>query len=188
MGTRKAAVLRVCEDLSHVLSRRPNCSWRSAGWSGHHAGPGPQQEARDQVAFANQQAEQQNQFDQLQTTAARTLKLQREAMREEEIRRNTELAQVTRANQDCCNQYAAAARSRSCITKANRAGQACIASSWPDQGPGPHRCKRRLAAWLTSAGSKLPTTTTQIRNLAFVNLELQARKKIAQGEYANRCS
>ena len=58
-----------------------------------------EQAAREQVMFANQQAEQQFQYDQLVTEAARTAEDQRELQREEEIRRQTQLSQITRANE-----------------------------------------------------------------------------------------
>jgi hypothetical protein len=144
-----------------------------------------QQEARNQVAFANMVAEQQNEFDQLQATAARTTENQREAMREEEIRRNTELAQVTRANQiaqiNVRQLQEAEAASQKQTETAKRALQAA----------GQIRAQGRIGANVDLLLADVRRQQASYdyytdRNLAFVNLELQERKKIAQGEYANR--
>lgn len=144
-----------------------------------------QQEARNQVAFANMVAEQQNEFDLLQTTAARTTENQREAMREEEIRRNTELAQVTRANQiaqiNVRQLQEAEAASQKQTETAKRALQAA----------GQIRAQGRIGANVDLLLADVRRQQASYdyytdRNLAFVNLELQERKKIAQGEYANR--
>lgn len=144
-----------------------------------------QAEARNQVAFANMVAEQQNEFDLLQATAARTTENQREAMREEEIRRNTELAQVTRANQiaqiNVRQLQEAEAASQKQTETAKRALQAA----------GQIRAQGRIGANVDLLLADVRRQQASYdyytdRNLAFVNLELQERKKIAQGEYANR--
>ena len=144
-----------------------------------------QQEARNQVAFQNMVAEQQNQSDLLRTTAARTTENQRETMRQTEIDRNTQLAQITRANQisqiNVRQMQEAEAASQKQTDTAKRALQAA----------GKVRAQGRIGANVDLLLADVRRQQASYdyytdRNLAFVNLELQERKKIAQGEYANR--
>ena len=144
-----------------------------------------QQEARNQVAFANMVAEQQNEFDQLQATAARTTENQREAMREEEIRRNTELAQVTRANQIAQINVRQLQEREAASQKQTETAKRAL------QAAGQIRAQGRIGANVDLLLADVRRQQASYdyytdRNLAFVNLELQERKKIAQGEYANR--
>jgi hypothetical protein len=134
--------------------------------------------------FANQQAEQQFQYDQLVTEAARTSENQRELQREEEIRRQTQLAQITRANEIAAIN--------------NRFGQEREAASQEQQEQG----KRALeAAGQIRAQGRIGANVDLLladvrrqqasfdyyssRNLAFIGDELQARKKVVEGNYAN---
>ena len=143
-----------------------------------------EQAAREQVMFANQQAEQQFQYDQLVTEAARTSENQRELQREEEIRRQTQLAQITRANEIAAIN--------------NRFGQEREAASQEQQEQG----KRALeAAGQIRAQGRIGANVDLLladvrrqqasfdyyssRNLAFIGDELQARKKVVEGNYAN---
>ena len=143
-----------------------------------------EQAAREQVMFANQQAEQQFQYDQLVTEAARTSEDQRELQREEEIRRQTQLAQITRANEIAAIN--------------NRFGQEREAASQEQQEQG----KRALeAAGQIRAQGRIGANVDLLladvrrqqasfdyyssRNLAFIGDELQARKKVVEGNFAN---
>ena len=143
-----------------------------------------EQAAREQVMFANQQAEQQFQYDQMVTEAARTSEDQRELQREEEIRRQTQLAQITRANEIAAIN--------------NRFGQEREAASQEQQEQG----KRALeAAGQIRAQGRIGANVDLLladvrrqqasfdyyssRNLAFIGDELQARKKVVEGNFAN---
>ena len=144
-----------------------------------------EQAAREQVRFANQQAEQQFQFDQLQTDAARTAELQRESQREEEIRRNTELAQITRANEIAAINTRFRQEQEASSQKQQEQGRRSL------EAAGKIRAQGRIGnnVDLLLADVKRQQATFDYydsRNLAFIGNELQARKDVAQGNFANR--
>ena len=143
------------------------------------------QEAQRQVAFQNMVAEQQFQYQQLQVQNARTTEDQRERMRDEEIQRNTELAQITRANQ------IAQINTRQMQEREAAAQKKQITGKRALQAAGQIRARGQIGnnVDLLLADVRRQQAAFDFytdRNLAFVNMELQARKKIADGEYANR--
>ena len=143
-----------------------------------------EQAAREQVMFANQQAEQQFQYDQLQTDAARTAELQREAQREEEIRRNTELAQITRANEIAAINTRFAQEQEAASQKQQEQGKRAL------EAAGQIRAQGRIGANVDLLLADVRRQQASFdyyssRNLAFIGDELQARKQVVQGNYAN---
>jgi len=143
-----------------------------------------EQAAREQVMFANQQAEQQFQYDQLQTEAARTAELQREAQREEEIRRNTELAQITRANEIAAINTRFAQEQEAASQKQQEQGKRAL------EAAGQIRAQGRIGANVDLLLADVRRQQASFdyyssRNLAFIGDELQARKQVVQGNYAN---
>lgn len=143
------------------------------------------QEAQRQVAFQNMVAEQQFQYQQLQVQNARTTERQREQMRDDEIQRNTELAQITRANQ------IAQINTRQMQEREAAAQKKQITGKRALQAAGQIRARGQIGnnVDLLLADVRRQQAAFDFytdRNLAFVTQELQARKKIADGDYANR--
>lgn len=142
-------------------------------------------EAQRQVAYQNMVAEQQYQAAKNQADAARTVEAQRAAMRDEEIQRNTELARLTRANQiGQINVRQMQEREAAGQKKQETAKRALEAA-------GTIRARGQIGANVDLLLADVRRQQASFdyytdRNLAFVNLELQERKRIAQGEMANR--
>ena len=144
-----------------------------------------EQAARDQVAFNNMVAEQQFEYQQVQTAAARTTENQRKMMRDTEIQRNTELAQITRANQIAQINVRQLQERETASQKQTETAKRALRAA------GTIRAQGRIGANVDLLLADVARQQAAFdyytdRNLAFVNLELQERKKIAQGEYANR--
>jgi hypothetical protein len=144
-----------------------------------------EQAARDQVAFNNMVAEQQFEYQQVQTAAARTTENQRKMMRDTEIQRNTELAQITRANQIAQINVRQLQEAEAASQKQTETAKQALRAA------GAIRAQGRIGANVDLLLADVARQQAAFdyytdRNLAFVNLELQERKKIAQGEYANR--
>ena len=144
-----------------------------------------EQAARDQVAFNNMVAEQQFEYQQVQTAAARTTENQRKMMRDTEIQRNTELAQITRANQIAQINVRQLQEAEAASQKQTETAKQALRAA------GAIRAQGRIGANVDLLLADVARQQAAFdyytdRNLAFVNLELQERKKLAQGEYANR--
>ena len=144
-----------------------------------------QQEARNQVAFQNMVAEQQNQSDLLRTTAARTTENQRETMRQTEIDRGTTLSLITRATQISQANLRIQQETEAASQRQTETGKRAL------QAAGKVRAQGRIGGNVDLlladiARQQAAYDFYDSRNLAFIGNELQARKKMADSEHANR--
>lgn len=144
-----------------------------------------QQEARNQVAFQNMVAEQQNEADLLRTSAARTTENQRKQMRQTEIDRGTTLSLITRANQISQANLRIQQEREAGSQRQTETGKRAL------QAAGKIRAQGRIGANVDLLLADIARQQASYdhydgRNLAFIGSELQARKKIFDGEHANR--